>query len=189
MPINATSVLKYEYAKSESIASSIQPNASSIQPNASITETALLMQSMESSELLKSKINIDKSDSHRSKRSMSSILTSSIISSMVSTATNTVATSTATAIIQPTQIILQTTTAKLHSNISDISKSKSIALPNMHTNARANMDESSKGAGKTRNDAIIGRISILIHNISVISSVDEDYLDNSEREWMYSTKR
>lgn len=188
MPINPTSVLKYEYPLSETIASSVQPNKS-------LADTTLLLQSSEISNALSSNsvlnvestISVNESDSHRPKRSVSSISSSPIISTTMATAA---AATTTTTIIQPTQIVLQSTHAKSQSNISEISNSKSFGLQKSHHNARANIDKSSNKANeKKRNDAIIGRINVLIHNISVISSADKDYLDNSDKEWTHSAQR
>lgn len=189
MPINPTSVLKYEYALSETIASSVQPNKS-------LADTTLLLQSSEISNALSSNsvlnvestISVNESDSHRPKRSVSSISSSPIISTTMAIAA--AATTTTTTIIQPTQIVLQSTNAKSQSNISEISNSKSFGLQKSHHNAKANIDKSSNKANeKKRNDAIIGRINVLIHNISVISSADKDYLDNSDKEWTHSAQR
>lgn len=192
MPINPTSVLKYEYAVSESNASNIQPNQSIADTTIATTMgTTLQMPVSEKSETLNSNsianvvstININISDSIRLKRSMSSIVTSPIISNTIRIAT-THATS-----VQPTQIILQSINAKSQSNISDISNSLSIGIQKTQRIATANMDKLSKANDKKRNDAIIGRISILIHNISVISSADKDYPDNSDKEWMHLPQR
>ncbi|XP_055323152.1 uncharacterized protein LOC129578490 isoform X2 [Sitodiplosis mosellana] len=172
MPINPTSVLKYEYGVAEPSAFHIQSNVSITDATMSMETNLLLTESGNATSTLNvvattSSNHIDKH--HRRKRSVSSITPSPVHVSTTST-----------------HIVLHPANAKLQSmNISDISNnSKSNGLKQASANGRTNMTtKPSKGAKKNRNDAIIGHISVLIHNISVISNGDKDYSDNSDKEW------
>lgn len=177
MTINPTSVLKYENALSKLAASSVQSNGS-------IDDVALSLQNGKNNEALNtisalnvvSPFSVNQSDAHRHKRSVSSISPSPIISSMPMTTVN------------ATQIA--PTYTKSQSNRSDIANSKSIGLQKVLTIENANRTNKSPKIGdKNRNDALIGRINVLIHNISVISNADKDYFDNLETEWTNSAKR
>lgn len=177
MPINATSVLKYENALSELAASSAQSNTS-------INNVALSLQSGKNSEALNTTsplnvvppLSVNQSDLHHQKRSVSSISRSPIVSS-------------ATVVASTTHIAA--TNAKSQSNhSSDIGNSKPIALQKVsHIETANRTDKSPKLADEHRNDALIRRINVLIHNISVISNADKDYFDNLEMEWTNTAKR
>lgn len=179
MPINPTSVLKYEYGVPESTATNIQSNESITDATVSMENSMLLTENgNETSTLnLVNTISSNQIEAHRRKRSMSSISSSPIVST--------------TSNIHSTHIVLHSTNAKSQSNFSDITNnSKSNGLQKVFDGyARANtINKPSKGTKKNRNDAIIGHISVLIHNISVISNGDKDYTDNSEKEWSNPTQ-
>lgn len=174
MPINPTSVLKYEYGVPESTASNIQSNVSITDATVSMENNMLLTENenITSTLNLVSTISSNQIEAHRRKRSMSSISPSQIVST--------------TSNIHSTHIVLHSTNAKSQSNISDITNnSKSNGLQKAFDgNVKANtINKPLKGTKKNRNDAIIGHISVLIHNISVISNGEKDYSDNSEKEW------
>ncbi|XP_031631633.1 uncharacterized protein LOC116345954 isoform X2 [Contarinia nasturtii] len=179
LPINSTSVLKYEYAIPK-------PTVSNFQSIVSMIQATLENQTL-SDENVNSTTNTtidttltmqaNHSEGHRHKRSMSSILPSPIapIPSNIQQHNS-------------TEILLQSTNAKTQSNFSNTTNSnfKSSHLQNAPIDnvGKTNTKNSTpRGTKKNRNDAIIGHISVLIHNISVISNADRDYLDNLEKEW------
>lgn len=168
MPINPTSVLKYEYAVANATVFTVQSNLSSMADATMPLQSDLLfVETSTTNSVLNviSTINSNQSDPHRSKRSVSSILPSSII------------TSATTATIQSQTV---STIAKLPVNISDINNTKSVAPQKVFNIRQKTIDKSSNIAKKNRNDAIIGRISVLIHNISVMSNAEKDYADHQE---------
>lgn len=165
MPINPTSVLKYEYAVTNATVFTVQSNLSSTADATMPLQSDLLFVETSTTNSVfnvKSTINSNQSDPHRSKRSVSSILPSSII------------TSATTATIQSAQTV--STIAKLPVNTSDINNTKLVAPQKVFNIRQKTIDKSSKN----RNDAIIGRISVLIHNISVMSNSEKDYADHQE---------
>lgn len=169
MPINQTSVLKY--AVPESILSNIQVDASMtklpVQNNTVFAIENVNANATNPSDVASRNTN-NKTEAHRRKRSMSSNSSSYIASQ--------------TSKINSRQIILQSINAKAQSNISNITNSTSNDLQKSHDNGKANMNKAMKGAKKNRNDAIMGHITVLIHNISVITNTDKDYSDNLENE-------
>lgn len=173
MPIKSTSVLKYEYGVTDPTASNIQSNVSVT--DATIEKSVLLAENGNSTSapiVVATAIGSNQIDAHRRKRSVSSISPSSIASSSSD--------------IYSTHIVLHSTNAKSQSNISDITSNlKSNDLQNAPDYGRTNTaNKLSKGAKKNRNEAIIGHISVLIHNMSVITNGDKDYSDNLEKEWV-----
>lgn len=178
MPINPTSILKYEYSVTESTASHIPSNASIIDATVEMENSLLSDENGNATSTLNvvlstiSQSNQLNDEHHRRKRSVSSISPSPV---HLSTTTSTA------------HIVPHAANAKLQSmNISDISNnSKSNGLQQALANGKTNTaTKPAKGAKKNRNDAIIGHISVLIHNISVISNGgDKDYSDNSDKEW------
>lgn len=186
MPINPTSVLKYEYGVIDSsTASHIQSNVSTLLESSPLsseielqtqTQTITELVSEQSAHNSASMNSFNQSDTHRAKRSVSSITTSPVASTTVHIHSS------------PIQ---QSSNVKSQSNISNTNNSKSnnlqmaIGNGNGNGNDKTSINKLSKGAKKKeRNDAIIGHISVLIHNISVISNADKDYPDNSEKEWI-----
>lgn len=171
MPIQPTSVLKYEYGIFDSTASNINSNVSNATISMQQTSTQLT-EAINATSI--SSISLNSIDAHRRKRSMSSILPASVAPTSPTTTTIN---------NDLTQITLQSTNAKSQSNISDFISSKSNDLQTEHENSKISTSKSSKGGKKKeRNDAIIGHISVLIHNISVISNAEKDYSDNLEKE-------
>lgn len=169
MPINPTSVLKYEYAVANATVFTVQSNLSSMADATMPLQSDLLfVETSTTNSVLNviSTINSNQSDPHRSKRSVSSILPSSII------------TSATTATIQSEKTV--STIAKLPVNISDVNNTKSVVPQKVFNIRQKTIDKSSNIAKKNRNDAIIGRISVLIHNISVMSNAEKDYADHQE---------
>lgn len=177
MPINPTSILKYEYSVTESTASHIPSNVSIIDATVSMENSLLFDENGNDTSTLNvvvstiNQSNQINDENQRRKRSVSSISPSPVHISTAST----------------THSLLHSANAKLQSmNTSDISNnSKSNGLQQTLANGKTNMaTKAAKGAKKNRNDAIIGHISVLIHNISVISNGgDKDYSDNSDKEW------
>lgn len=176
MPINPTSVLKYEYeyanVNATAHTSSMQSNnVSSMSDVTMSSQTNLLLAdtSITSSSVLNvgTMFNTNQTDFHRRKRSVSSISPSSINDSSATIAT------------------IQSTIAKSSVHISDsISNSKARLPQKASNNRQTKMDKSSTVSKKNPNNAIIGRISVLIHNISVISNADKDYAEqHSDKEW------
>lgn len=176
MPISPTSVLKYEYeyanVNATAHTSSIQSNnVSSMSDVTMSSQTNLLLAdtTMTISSVLNvaTNVNSNQTDFHRRKRSMSSISPSSINNSSATIAT------------------IQSTIAKSSVHISDSISNSKVRLPQKALNNRqTKMDKSSTVPKKNPNNAIIGRISVLIHNISVISNADKDYAEqHSDKEW------
>lgn len=183
MPINSTSVLKYAIP---------EPNVSNFQSNITMIQATVSMQNQTiSDENVNSTTNIshiidttsrlqtNQSDDHRHKRSMSSNSLSPItlIPSDMQQHNS-------------SEILRQTTDTKSQSNSGNITnsnfKSNDIQKATVDNGGKTNTRNSmAKGTKKNRNDAIIGHISVLIHNISVISNVDRDY-DGLEKEWTSS---
>lgn len=172
MPILPTSVLKYENTFNEPIVGQSNATLNTIPQSHVIGSMA--PDTFNSSIIIKSSIaqsilNQSETNIQRNKRFLASSFTpalpllmplQSITSSIDSSSSDKMHT-----VLQ--SIIANATSNNRHSN----------KLKSEQMTSKTISSKSSKDDRKHHNDAIIGRISILIHNISVISNMDKDFMD------------
>lgn len=171
MPILPTSVLKYENTFNEPIVGQSNATLNTI-PQSHITgsmapdtfnSSIITKPSMTQSIFNQSETNI-----HRNKRFLASSFTPALplLMPLQSTTTSIDASSS-----DKMHTVLQSIIANATSNNRNSNKLKSEQMTSKTISSKSSKDD------RKYNDAIIGRISILIHNISVISNMDKDFMD------------